>query len=168
MLSCSSNNSTVVNMFNLIKKLVHFCLILAFLILAITGLKNLLSEQTTFLVSRIPKNVTLPSFTICPLGFFNQIILNKKLLSQNLLKKGKLPFPIGVWASMQSQIDGNITYFNLTNEEVLKKNFNATFEDIWDIHCMINPPFTTLDSCTPCLTFKNPTFKEQFEVGQVI
>lgn len=166
MLSCYSNNSTVVNMFNLIKKLVHFCLILAFLILAITGLKNLLSEQTTFLVSRIPKNVTLPSFTICPLGF-HQIILNKKLLSQNLLKKGKLPFPIDVWASMQSQIDGNLTYFNLINEEVLKKNFNATFGDIWDIHCMINPPSTTLDSCTPCLTFKNPTFKEQFEVGQV-
>ena len=165
-MSSCSNNCTMTNTFYLTKKLIHFCLFLAFLILTIKGLKDYFSGQTTFLLSRIPKNVTLPSFTICPHGS-NETFLDKKLLSQNLLKKGKLPFPIDLWAIMQSQIDGNLTYFNLTNEKVLKKTFNATFGDIWDIHCMINPPSTTLDSCTPCLTFKNPTFKEQFEVGQV-
>ena len=162
----SSKNCSVVNIINLIKKLVHFCLISAFLILTIRELKNFLSGQTTFLVSRIPKNVTLPSFTVCPLGI-NQIILNKTLLSQKLLNKRKLPFPINVWAIMQSQIDGKVTTFNLMNEKVLKKNFNATFGEVWEMHCKMNPPLTTLDSCAPCLTFKNPTFKEQFEVGQV-
>ena len=166
MLSCNSNNCSVVNIFNLIKKLVHFCLILAFLILTTIGLKNLLSGQTTFLVSRIPKNVTLPSFTVCPHGH-NQIFLNKKLLSQNLLKKGKLPFPLDVSVLMQSQINGRYTTFSLLNEEVLKNNFNATFEEIWEFHCKIYPPSTNVDSCTPCLTFKNPTFEGLFELGQV-
>ena len=156
----------MVNTFNLIKKLIHFCLFLAFLILTIKGLKDLLSGQTTFLVSRIPNNVTLPSFTICPHGA-KETFLDKKLLSQKLLKKGKMPFPIEVLAFMQSQKDADYTTFSLLNEELLKTNLNATFEEIWDFHCKIYPPSTNLDSCTPCLTFKNPTFDGQFQLGMV-
>ena len=165
-MSSCLNNCRMVNTFNVIKKLIHFCLFLAFLILTIKGLKDLLSGQTTFLVSRIPNNVTLPSFTICPHGW-KETFLDKKLLSQNLLKKGKLPFPIDVSAVAQSQITGTYTTFNFLNEEALNNYFNATFEEIWEFHCKIYPPSTNLDSCTPCLTFKNPTLNGQFELGMV-
>ena len=166
-MSISSYNCSLANIFNLIKKLIHFCLFLAFLILTILGLINLLSEETTFLVStRIPNNVTLPSFTICPHAI-NETFLDKKLLAMIVLSKEKLPFPIDVSALMQSQKDGGYTTFNLLSNEILKEHFNATFEEIWDFHCKIYPPSTNLDSCTPCLTFKSPAFEGQFEVGYV-
>ena len=165
-MSSCSNNCTMTNTFYLTKKLIHFCLFLAFLILTIKGLKDYFSGQTTFLLSRIPKNVTLPSFTICPHAS-NETFLDKKLLSQNLLKKGKLPFPFDVSAFMQSQKDAKYTTFSLLNEEALKNNLSSTFEEIWEFHCKIYPPSTNFDSCTPCLTFKNPTLKGEFELGQV-
>ena len=166
-MSISSYNCSLANIFNLIKKLIHFCLFLAFLILTILGLINLLSEETTFLVStRIPSNVTLPSFTICPHAS-NETFLDKKALAKNLLSKRKLPFPIDVSAFMQSRMDGQYNNFDLMSGEVLKNNFNASFNEIWDFHCKIYPPSTNLDSCTPCLTFRNPTFEGQFEFGLV-
>ena len=165
-MSSCSNNCTMTNTFYLTKKLIHFCLFLAFLILTIKGLNDLLSGQTTFLFTKIPNNVTLPSFTICPHAS-NETFLDKKLLSQNLLKKGKLPFPFDVSAFMQSQKDAKYTTFSLLNEEALKNNLSSTFEEIWEFHCKIYPPSTNFDSCTPCLTFKNPTLKGEFELGQV-
>ena len=165
-MSSCSNNCTMANTFYLTKRLIHFCLFLAFLILTIKGLKDLLSGQTTFLFTKIPNNVTLPSFTICP-HEVNGSFLDKKLLSKNLFKKGELPFPIDVSAIMQSQLDGKYNASNLLNEDVLKNDFNATFEEIWDFHCKIYPPVTNLDSCTPCMTFKNPTLEGQFQLGMV-
>ena len=166
-MSCCSNNCSLVNIFNFIKKLIHFCLFLVFLILTINGLKNLLSGETTFLVStRIPTNVTLPSFTICPYAY-NETFLDKKALAKKVLSKGKLPFSIDVSAYMQSQKDGGYTIFNLLSNEDLKEHFNATFEEVWDFQCKIYPPSTNLDSCTPCLTFKSPAFEGQFENGYV-
>ena len=166
-MSISSYNCSLANIFNLIKKLIHFCLFLAFLILTILGLMNILSGETTFLVStRIPSNVTLPSFTICPHAS-NETFLDKKLLAKNLLSKRILPFPINVSAWMQSRMDGQYTTFDLLSEEVLKNKFKASFHEIWDFHCKIYPPSTNLDSCTPCLTFRNPTFEGQFEFGLV-
>ena len=166
-MSSCSNNCSLVNIFNLIKKLIHFCLFSVFLILTVIGLINLLSEETTFLVStRIPNNVTLPSFTICPHAY-NETFLDKKLLAKKVLSKEKLPFPIDVSALMQSQKDGQYITFDLLSDEVLKNDFNASFNEIWEFHCKIYPPSTKLDSCTPCLTFKNPTFEGEFEIGQV-
>ena len=161
-----SNNCSNVNTPTIFKKLTHLCLLLAFLVLSFLGLKDLLSEQTTFLVSRIPKSVTLPAFTLCP-HEFNGAFLDKSLLSQNLLKNGKLPFPIDVSILMQSKMDGGYTTFNLFSEEVLKNTFNATFDEIWDFHCKIYPPSTNFNSCTPCITFKNPTIEGDFVMGQV-
>ena len=150
-----------------LKSWFNFFLFSVFLILTVIGLINLLSEETTFLVStRIPSNVTLPFFTICPHAS-NETFLDKKLLAKNLLSKRILPFPINVSAWMQSRMDGQYTTFDLLSDEVLKNNFNASFNEIWDFHCKIYPPSTKLDSCTPCLTFKNPTFEGEFEIGQV-
>ena len=159
-------NCSMIQTFHQLKKLVHLVLFVAFLALAISGLIDLLSDQTTFLVSRTTRPVTLPSFTICPHGQ-NQSILDKSLLSHSMLTKDKLPFPADIQAMLQPKEDGQWKYLNLLNADDLKNQFGTTIDETWDRQCKIYPPSTNLDSCTPCLTFRNPSLIGDFAAAMV-
>ena len=159
-------NCSCVQTFHLIKKLIHFCLFSAFLVLATFGLKDVLSGETTFVVSKIARPVTLPSFTICPFGH-NQTFLDKSLLSQGVLTKKRLPFALNVSLWLQTEEDGKFTGFDLLNANVLHEQLNTTIDESWERYCKIYPPTTNLDSCVPCLTFRNPSIAGEFTNGLV-
>ena len=161
-------NCSLVQTFQYFKRLIHFSLFSAFLVLATMGLKDLLSEETTFLVSRTMRPVTLPSFTVCPYGW-NQTFLDKSLLSQSILTKGKWPFlaDVKVKAALQSKEDGQWKFINLLNADDLKNQLNTTIDETWKHHCKIYPPSTNLDSCMPCLTFRNPFISGDFAAALV-
>ena len=152
-------NCTLARIFQPIKKLIHFCLFSAFLVLAILGLIDLLSGQTTFLVSRVSRPVSLPSFTICLHGDNHN--LDKNLLSQGTMTKENFPLAIQTSAILQSKEDARYTIVNLLDADDLKSQFlNSKIDESWERHCKIYPPRTNLDSCTPCLSFRNPSLND--------
>ena len=148
-------NFTLARILQPVKKLIHFCLFSAFLVFAILGLIDLLSGQTTFLVSRVSRPVSLPSFTICLHGHNHN--LDKNLLSQGTLTKEKFPFALQTRALLQSKEDARWVVADLLDADDLKSQLNSTIDESWERHCKIYPPRTNLDSCTPCLSFRNPS-----------
>ena len=136
-----------------IKKSVELALGIGFLALSILALKDLLSDETTRLISKKYRNVSMPSFTICPY-VYHTTFFNATSLAKGAMLNSK--FPLSVRALMQSKIDGKYTAVDLQNSSHLSKYFDTSVEDTWNLHCKIYPTVTNLNSCMPCIIFRNP------------
>ena len=143
----------IVKVLGVIRKSVELSLGIGFLALSILALKDLLSNETTRLISRKYRNVSLPSLTICPYAY-NTTFFNATSLANGAMLN--LKFPLSVEVHMQSKTDGRITYVDLQNSSHLSKYFDTSVEDTWNLHCKIYPTVTNLNSCMPCIIFRNP------------
>ena len=143
-----------------IRKCIEIVLGIGFFVLSILALKDLLSKETTLLISRKFRNASLPSFTACPYA------TNAKFLNSTLLRNGAMMknFPISVSAHMQSKTTGKYTVVDLLNSTDLLDYYNISYENTWTNHCKIYPTMTDLNSCVPCITFRNPVIMEKVEL----
>ena len=151
----------IVKILGVIRKSVKVALGIGFLVLSILALKDLLSEETTRLISKKHRNVSFPSFTICPHSS-DTIFFNATSLANGAMLN--LDFQLSVETYMQSKNDGKYTAVDLQNSSQLSKYFNTSKEDTWSLHCKICPSKTKLNTCMPCITFRNPDIQEDIEL----
>ena len=151
----------IVKVLGVIRKIVELTLGIGFLALSILALKDLLSDETTRLISRKHRNVSLPSFTICPHGQ-STISFNATSLANGAMLS--LEFPLSVNTYMESKLNGKYTHVDLWNSSHLSKYFNTSLQDTWSLQCKIHPSINDVNSCIPCITFRNPIIQDGFEI----
>ena len=145
------------NFTQILKKSIILILFSVFLACSIISLKNLLAKKIGYSVSfETRKAIGLPSWTLCPFShspqdpFYNKS--NVKEFTQSLATFA-LPINFTVNAEEGEEDDKNYKAFNMTDEKILKKHFNATMAEVWNIHCKVN---YFAKGCDPCLTFSAP------------
>ena len=136
---------------SLTKKVVHFGLFLAFLVLSTFALLDLFSGTKTIQVNKINQEfiTNFPSFSVCSEVFVNQSQLQNGVLNQ-------IPFEISVFAGLKYKSSKKwILWINMLNQNELMDHIDGS----WDTYCK---PFSFFSlGCLPCLTFRFNSFKRQ-------
>ena len=144
--------------FSIIKLILHFGLLIAFLALSVLALLDFLTYETTYRVSREERNISLPSFTLCS---FNSAakkgIFDKVKLAEEVMKDAEY-FPIPITVQLLDEIEHQtLRIIDLKNSSDLQYYFDVDFKEVWTFAC--KSLYKSKDTCWPCITFNAPTFE---------
>ena len=92
--------------FSIIKQILHFGLLIAFLAQSLLALLDFLTYETTYRISREERNISLPSFTLCGFDSANEGIFDKVKLAKGVIKDDEtfpMPFTIRLLDEIEQQ-----------------------------------------------------------------
>ena len=157
----------LLNVIEIIKKLLILGLTVAFLILTIIILTNFFAYETTYRVSSKKNDLTIPSMTVCYTSA-NDKGLDKFALANGAMKEvksGQLPLPVSFHFETQT-MDLEEKSFDLTNQTALMEFFKTSYDQMWTFTCKALQRVGS-DSCLPCITLNIPNISTRLTFGVV-